>query len=148
MHVARHLDQRTGSTPEHRLVFLPCSSQRCLLLPGRCFFTLGSGRSVSVPKTAHPRGVRNNTDEDHMPTKSVPGRKLRDLIILHGFYQPSLRELGNLLRLSSSTVKKYLLAFKTSSLSLTEIQGLSDPALQERLTPLRSNLQNYRQDKI
>jgi hypothetical protein len=31
-----------------------------------------------------------------MPTKSVPGRKLRDLIILHGFYQPSLRELGNL----------------------------------------------------
>jgi DNA-directed RNA polymerase specialized sigma24 family protein len=51
-----------------------------------------------------------------MPTKSVPGRKLRDLLILHGFYQPSLRELGNLLRLSSSTVKKYLRAFKTSSL--------------------------------
>ena len=83
-----------------------------------------------------------------MPTKSVPGRKLRDLIILHGFYQPSLRELGNLLRLSSSTVKKYLRAFKTSSLSLTEIQRLSDPALQERLKPLRSDLQNYRHDKI
>jgi hypothetical protein len=29
-----------------------------------------------------------------------------------------------------------------------EIQRLSDSALQERLTPLRSNLQNYRQDKI
>jgi transposase len=83
-----------------------------------------------------------------MPTKPVPADKLRDLIILHGFFQPSLRELGGLLRLSSSTVKKYLRVFKASSLSLTDIQRLSDSALRARLAPLRPKLENRRQDKL
>ena len=70
-----------------------------------------------------------------MATRPVPPGKLRDLITLHYFFQPSLRQLGGLLHLASSTVGEYLRAFNRSSLSIADVQTLGDAVLRERLVP-------------
>ena len=83
-----------------------------------------------------------------MATRPVPPGKLRDLITIHYFFQPSLRQLGGLLHLASSTVGEYLRAFNRSSLSLADVQTLGDAVLRERLVPPRPKRQNRRQNEL
>ena len=83
-----------------------------------------------------------------MATRPVPPGKLRDLITLHYFFQPSLRQLGGLLHLASSTVGEYLRAFNRSSLSIADVQTLGDAVLRERLVPPRPKRQNRRQNEL
>jgi len=82
-----------------------------------------------------------------MPNKLISMNKLRQVLRLHS-QERGTKAIGNLLKMSRTTVKKYLSLFKESGMSLDEVLDLSDKDLSSLFHEKPEEKANERQQTL